>query len=422
MVAKGKGKDYYKSTYTHEQLWDLLNEGDDWEVEQAGSVWTSAASGMKAAREEMATHVVSLRTQWTGAAAEEFENRMGVVEKYSIESEEGMKRAGEITIPKLAGHLKTAQSNAQGADLYPSSTETYDEWLESNSIDKTKPEYEAKKTQYERQYEDYLDQRHEAIAQIVADLGDQYAQAKDEVFAEPPPPPPSDMPGNSTYQKPTGGVFAENSLSSGLDSPTSPGDATTTTTDQNGADGLTGTDDDLEPVEDGWTPGSYDDVDGAGGLAGGGSGMVPTGGGGGYSTGMGGGTGGMGGTAIPGGGAGLFGPARGTPGAGAGTAPGRGTGSGTSPARAGASSGSGNRSGTGGARTSGTGGNSGRGMNNAGGRGGLNRGGAGGARGGTRSGYNDDDDDEVYTRETWLREDDVDWSRNRVRDEELDDD
>ncbi|MCD0445486.1 hypothetical protein LO763_17885 [Glycomyces sp. A-F 0318] len=426
MVAKGKGKDYYKSTYTHEQLWDMLNEGDDWAVDQAGSIWTSAASGMKAAREEMSTYVVSLRTQWTGSAAEEFENRMGVVERYSIESEEGMKQVGEVTIPKLAGYLKTAQSNAQGSDLYPSSTETYDEWLESNDIDKTKPEYETKKTQYERQYEDYLDQRHEAIAQIVADLGDQYAWAREKDFSEPPPPPPSDMPGNSTYQKPTGGVFAENSLSSGADTPSSPGGSDSDSmssglTDQAGADGIVGTEDDLDPVDSVWAPGSYGDIDGdSGGLAeGGGSGVIPAGGGSGYTPSMG---GGGGGSTITSG-SGLFGPARGT-GAGAGTAPGRGTGtgSGTSPARSGASSGSGSRSGAGSGNSSGRGSgmnsNRGSGMNPN--RGGVNRGGSGGARGGTRSGYSDDDD-ETYTRETWLREDDVDWSRNRVRDEELDD-
>lgn len=417
MVAKGKGKDYYKSTYTHEQLWDMLNEGDDWAVEQAGSVWTSAASGMKAAREEMSTYVISLRTEWTGAAAEEFENRMGVVERYSIESEDGMKTVGEVAIPELASHLKTAQSNAQGADLYPSSTETYDEWLESNNIDKTKPEYETKKTQYERQYEDYLDQRHEAMAQIVADLGDEYAWAKEKYFAEPPPPPPSDMPGNSTYQKPTGGVFAENSLSSGTGTPISPGG--TSTTDQTGlsgqagADGIVGTEDDLDPVDGAWTPGSYGDVDSEfAGLAEGGTpGVVPTATSG-YTPNMSSGPG-MGSSTIPGG-SGLFGPAR-TTGSGAGTAPGRGagTGSGTSPARAGASSGS--RTGAGGGNSGGRG----SGMNPN--RGGVNRGGSGGARGGTRSGYSDDDDDETYTRETWLREDDVDWGRNRVSDDELDD-
>ncbi|PRY54158.1 hypothetical protein [Glycomyces artemisiae] len=413
MVAKGKGKDYYKSTYTHEQLWEMLQVGDDWRVEQAGSVWTSAASGMKAAREEMAVHVSTLRTQWTGAASDEFESRMSVVEEYSIESENGMKRAGEITMPDLAGYLRTAQSDAQGADLYPSSTETYDEWLESQDIDKTKPEYETKKVQYQQQYEQYLDQRHEAMAQIVADLGDRYARAKEEDFSEPPPPPPSDMPGNSTYQAPTGGVFADSGLSNSNDVPDAPGGNDSLGADTSGADGIVGTGDDLDPVDSNWTPGSYDDIDN-GGLANGG---LMTGGGGGGGTGyMGGGGGGtgLGASSLTGAGAGLFGPARGTtPVGGAGNAPGRGAGS-TSPARAGASSGNRTGSGTGG-RGAGSG-SGGRGTGSG------SRPGSSSGRGGTRSGYYDDDDEETYTRETWLREDDVDWGRNRVSDDELDED
>ncbi|MEU6249166.1 hypothetical protein [Glycomyces sp. NPDC047010] len=413
MVAKGKGKDYYKSTYTHEQLWDMLQVGDDWRVEQAGSIWTTAASGMKAAREEMAVHVTTLRTQWTGAASDEFQGRMSIVERYSIESEDGMKQIGDVTMPNLAGFLKSAQTDAQGADLYPSSTETYDEWLESQDIDKTKPEYETKKVQYQQQYEQYLDQRHEAIAQIVADLGDQYAIVKAEHFEEPPSPPPSDMPGNTTYQAPTGGVFADDSLSGSNDVGNSPADISSG--DTSGADGIVGTDDDLDPVSSEWTPSSYEDTDGqlAGGLAGGG-GVIPSGGGG-YTTGMGG--GGLGGGGLGGTGAGLFGPARGaTPVGGAGNSPGRGTG-GTSPARAGASSGSG-RGGSGSGRGGLNNGSGGRGTGSGSRPGSSNNSG----RGGSRSGYSDDDDDETYNRETWLREDDVDWSRNRVSDDELDED
>nr|BFF27933.1 hypothetical protein GCM10025732_58980 [Glycomyces mayteni] len=253
MVAKGKGKDYYKSTYTHEQLWDMLQVGDDWRVEQAGSIWTTAASGMKAAREEMAVHVTTLRTQWTGAASDEFQGRMSIVEEYSIESENGMKRTGEVTMPDLAGYLRSAQTDAQGADLYPSSTETYDEWLESQDIDKTKPEYETKKVQYQQQYEQYLDQRHETMAQIVADLGDRYARVREEDFAEPPP--PSDMPGNTTYQAPTGGVFADSGLSNSNDVPDAPGGSDSSVSgDTSGADGIVGTDDDLDPVDSDWTP------------------------------------------------------------------------------------------------------------------------------------------------------------------------
>jgi hypothetical protein len=403
MVAKGKGVDYYKSTYTHQQLWDMLHEGDDYSVERAGSIWVSAASGMKAAREEMDTHVTSLRLQWTGPAADEFEGRMNLVKQYSVQSENNMQAAGEVKIPVLAQKLKAAQESS--AALNPAYIDEYEDWVESTKhVDPASAEAQSKKTQWQQEYQNDLNQKHQEMAQIVADLGDEYARAKEEDFGELPPPPPSDMPGNTTYTKPTGGVFSETSLNSSDSLGSVPSEQSA---DLDG-DGFADSPDDLDPVDSEWNPGSYDDVDTnvTGGLASGG--VLPGGGGGAFST-VGG--SGMGGSSLPGG-AGLFGPAQG-----AGSTGGRGAG--TSPARSGANGGKpGSSPARSGANSRGTGGRLSSTSRNAIGRGGSGN----GPRGGTRSGYNDDDEEETYTRETWLREDDVDWSQNNVRREELDDD
>jgi hypothetical protein len=406
MAATGKGVDYYKSTYTHQQLWDMLHEGDDYEVERAGSIWTSAASGMKAAREELDTHVSSLRLQWTGPASDEFDGRMNLVKQYSVQAENGMQSAGETKIPALAEALKNAQESSTA--LNPAYIEEYEDWVESKKqVDPASAEAQSKKTQWQQEYEADLNKNHEAMAQIVADLGDVYAAANAETFNELPPPPPSDMPGNTTYTKPTGGVFSETALNSSDSTGSVPSEQSA---DLDG-DGFADSPDDLDPVDSGWNPGSYDDVDTnvTGGLASGG--VLPGGGAGGFSTV--GGTGGMGGSSLPGG-AGLFGPAQG---GGAGSTGGRGAGS--SPARSGANGGKpGSSPARSGANSRGTGSRLSSTSRNAIGRGGSGN----GPRGGTRSGYNDDDEDETYTRETWLREDDVDWSQNNVRREELDDD
>jgi hypothetical protein len=404
MAGKGKGVDYYKSTYTHQQLWDMLHEGDDYAVERAGSIWISAASGMKAAREELSTHVESLRLQWTGPASDEFHGRMDLVKQYSVESEEGMKTAGEVAVPYLAEKLKAAQTSSES--LNPAFIDEYEDWVESTKhVDPASAEAQSKKTQWQQEYQTDLNQKHEAMAQIVADLGDEYAKAKEETFGELPPPPPSDMPGNNTYSKPTGGVFSETALNSSDSNGSVPSEQSA---DLDG-DGFADSPDDLDPVDAGWNPGSYDDVDTnvTGGLASGG--VLPVGGGGGFST-VGGG-GGFG-SSLPGG-AGLFGPAQG----GAGSTGGRGAGS--SPARSGANGGKpGSSPARSGANSRGTGSRLSSSSRNTIGRGGSGN----GPRGGTRSGYNDDDEEETYTRETWLREDDVDWSQNNVRREELDDD
>ncbi|WP_205324350.1 hypothetical protein [Glycomyces sp. YM15] len=405
MAAKGKGVDYYKSTYTHQQLWDMLHEGDDYEVERAGSVWVSASSGMKAAREELTTHVAGLRAQWTGPASDEFENRMNLVKQYSVQAENGMKAAGETRIPALAEALKNAQETS--APLNPVYLDEYEDWVESTKhVDPASAEAQSKKTQWQQEYQNDRNAKHQEMAQIVADLGDVYATAKEE-FQEIPPPPPSDMPGNNTYTKPTGGVFSETALSGSNSLDSMPANQSADTD----GDGFADSPDDFEPVANDWNYGSYDDVDSnvTGGLASGG--LLPAGGGGGFSTV--GGTGAMGGSAIPGG-AGLFGPSQG----GSGSTGGRGAGS--SPARSGANGG---KPGSSPARSgANTRGNAGSRLSSSS-RNAISRGGSGSnARGGTRSGYNDDDEEETYTRETWLREDDVDWSQNNVRREELDDD
>lgn len=426
MAGKGKGKAFYKNKYTHQELWTMLQQGNDYEVERAGSIWTSAASGMKAAREELDSHVSSLRTQWSGPASDEFDSRMSVIKRYSVESENGMRTVGETVVPNLAAALKTAQESA--VELNPSYLEDdFETWvLSKKNVEPGDPRLETNRAQWTQEWNNELDLKHDQLAEIIANLGDTYAQALHETFAEPPPPPPSDLPGNATYQPPTGGVFAEGGLNpSGSTSGAAPAGGGTggAALDTNG-DGVIDSDD-LDPDDSGWNPGSYDDIDSdlsGGGLAS--ATMVPTGGGPSFGGGP-----SLGGSSITSAaGAGLF-PAAASTTSGS-NAPGRGGTTNNSPARAGATS---NRPGsTTGARSGGTAssgrgtgsGNQGRmGSNSPGGRNALNRGGSSGTggRGGTRSGYADDDE-ETYTRETWLREDDVDWGQNNVRREELDDD
>lgn len=412
----GKGFDYYRSSYTHEQLWEMLvTQGDSWSVEQAGSVWTTASSGLASAREQLDASMLETIDYWQGPASEEFQRRMRLVYEYSQTAEEEMTEAAEVTIPDIAGFLTDAQGKAREQDLSPARELDYDDWLEEvKRVTPEDPDYLEKQEQYRSEYEQYKSERHDAIAQIVADLGGKYAVAAERFT--PPLPPPVDLPGNSTYQPPTGGVFGNDGLNPGGAPLGPPGSDLSAGTDLNG-DGVPDVEqvglDDLDPVE-GWDLGSYDNLDSdiSGGLAGGG-GLGPIGGGG-YTGGTVS-TGGMGGTtSMAGTGSGLFGPARG---GGAGSAPGRGTGTTSSPARSGAT-----RS-TAPSNTRGGSSGSNRGMgpgSNSSGRG-MSRGNGMGPRGGTRSGYYDDDEDEETTRETWLQEDDINWGGNRTPDEELDD-
>ncbi|GAB3645221.1 WXG100 family type VII secretion target [Glycomyces tarimensis] len=414
----GKGFDYYRNSYTHEQLWEMLvTQGDAWSVEQAGSVWTTAKGGLESARDQLDASMLETVDYWQGPASEEFQRRMRLVYEYSQTAEEDMMQAAEQTIPGIAQDLVDAQSKAQNQDLSPASELEYEDWLEEvKQVKPEDPDYLEKQEQYRTEYEQYKTDRHDAIAKIVADLGDRYSEHKS-ILEDPPAPPPSDMPGNSTYQPPTGGVFGNDGMNSassmsgapGIGSESGPGSGIGDGTGSGG--GIENSDlDDLDPV-DGWEPGSYDDLDSdiSGGLAGGGP-LAPVGGGG-FSG------GGGGFTATGGGftsaGTGLFGPAAG---GGSGSTSSRGPGT-NSPARSGAA-----KSTTGPSNTRGSGSGGRGGTNPTSGRGagrGMGRG--MGPNGGTRSGYHDDDEEEETTRETWLKEDDMNWSANRTPEEEVDD-
>ena len=403
-MGSGKGFDFYRNNYTHEELWEMLSMGDSWSVEQASGVWRTARQDISTAKDNLDIAMSELAGYWEGPASEEYQRRMEILRDYGEEASTSMQRAETHSIPKLSQALSSAQDEARELDLYPSSTLTeYADWLEA-----TKPENlhygqdkeVEQRSQLQQEHQRYLDDRHDKMARVVANLGDRYQEIGED-WHEPPPPPPSDMPGNETFNPPTGGVFGNDGLNpaGGHNSSLTPGSESGEVA---GDDGILGTEDDLEPVDD-WSPTSYGDVDSnvdSGGLAAGAFGGPAPGGftGGSYTP-----TGG--GTTMASGSPGLFGPAN------TGSSGTTGRNATTSPARSGAST---NSRGTGGGRP----GSSTRGLNGRNGMGGRNN---MGGRGGTRSGYNDDDEEEEYSRETWLREDDVDWGRSRTSADELDD-
>ncbi|GAB3998347.1 hypothetical protein GCM10029992_23900 [Glycomyces albus] len=277
-MGSGKGFDFYRNNYTHEELWEMLSMGDDWSVNQAAGVWRTARQDIDSARDNLDTAMQELAGYWEGDASEEYQRRMRILRDFGEESSESMRQAQEDIIPDLSTYLSEAKQQARDQDLYPSSTLTdYQDWLEA-----TKPENlhygqdkeVEQRSQLQQEHQAYLDDRHEKMARIVSTLGDNYQNRIPDTWREPPPPPPSDMPGNETYNPPTGGVFGNDGLNPGGAGGLGPGGASgldggsgldSTNGNLAGADGIVGTDDDLEPVG-GWSPGSYGDVD-SGGLA-----------------------------------------------------------------------------------------------------------------------------------------------------------
>src|SRR5690606_33259966 len=115
---------------------------------------------------------------WEGDASEEYQRRMEILRNFGDESAETMRVAEVEILPRLAGHLSDAQTQAREQDLYPSSTLTdYQDWLEA-----TKPENlhygqdkeVQQRPQLQQEHQTYINDRHDSMARVIAELGDRY--------------------------------------------------------------------------------------------------------------------------------------------------------------------------------------------------------------------------------------------------------
>ncbi|THV40642.1 WXG100 family type VII secretion target [Glycomyces buryatensis] len=269
-MAEAKGFDYYRN-HTTTELWAMLAAGDAWSVEQSAGVWRTARHGLEAARGSLQTNLEGLTGYWQGPASEEFQSRMFLVHDYSAIAEERMRTAEETHIPDMVTALQTAQSRAQGEndlgeDLHPDNDiPDPDDWMHEvknlsyDEIAKLEPQT---RNTYTAEHSAWQQARHDELAQTVADLGTQYAAMADKHFAEPAAPPPEGMPGNSTYQQPTTGVFAPTTIDS----------SATTASSGSALQPEASVDSDEDDVASPWDVPSYTDIDEpSGGLASGGT-------------------------------------------------------------------------------------------------------------------------------------------------------
>ncbi|WP_026924439.1 hypothetical protein [Glycomyces arizonensis] len=289
-MAEPLGFEYYRDNYTTEQLWDMLiTQGDPMSVELSSTVWATARGKLLNAREALNANVSDLATYWQGPASEEFQNRMVLVVQYSEATEFLMTQAETNYLPNIAGYLASAQArargeNALGEDLDPANDITdLEEWMEQVK-GLSRPEIAALTSSgwntNANEHTVWREARHDELAQTVADLGAQYAEYTNAVFAEPHQTAPDGMPGSATFERPTGGVFADNPIEAPADATTQTSTrATQPDTSANNeafASVLDDEDDEAPP----WTYSSHDDFDEAsGGLAGGSTATaLPTGG------------------------------------------------------------------------------------------------------------------------------------------------
>ncbi|MFC4334617.1 hypothetical protein [Salininema proteolyticum] len=441
-MAKGRGKAYYKGTYSHEQLWEKLKAGQPDKVSAAPRLWSKLGSGMEMSKDELGQRVGSLLDFWKGDASSAFKGEMDTLIKYVSDNKRKIDSVGELVVSPMGDALREAQSwadlNSHRGEkaesgtfgeydefsLDPAHNIEYEEFEEKRARDRgldphdpeDKKKIEQQRPQFQAEYRQYEEDRHDQLAQVVAKLGDDYQEIRhSKQWTEGKPPQPEEMPKRMQQATPPEGGFTGGrpkpdfgTTPPGDNSGLSGGGSGGSNNGTGGDDHLPGYDDDDEFGN--WNPaaGSGEMEDENGGLqsatpggpalnVGGGSTYTPAGGG------------------TPGGGSGLFGPTSGTSGGQGGTGSSR-SGSGAGPRGGAGSSPRGGGQGSGARPGAGQGANARGGAGGRPGAGGRAGAGAGAGRGGA-AGFDEEDE---QGRETWLTEDEFQWIDSRDSDE-LDD-
>ncbi|GAA1676871.1 hypothetical protein GCM10009830_24540 [Glycomyces endophyticus] len=224
-MAEPLGFAHYRDSYSTEQLWDMLiTQGNPTSVELSAAVWATARGKLATTREALNANVTDLVDHWRGPASEEFQNRTLLIIQYSAATESYMQAAEQEYLPGIAAKLASAQARARGdnqlgEDLNPANDiPELEEWLEqvkglsrADVAGLTSNQWVACTNEHTAWRED----RHDELAEIIADLGAEYAAITQAYFAEPLPREPEGMPGGTTFERPATGVFAETPADSG---------------------------------------------------------------------------------------------------------------------------------------------------------------------------------------------------------------
>ncbi|MFC4335106.1 WXG100 family type VII secretion target [Salininema proteolyticum] len=208
----GKGKDFYKDQYTHDQLWESLMKGDPDEVSFAPALWQRLGDGMDMAKDELNGLVAELTKGWEGEAADAFTEEMQRIISYCTERSAEIAQIEPKIIEPLATSLTRAQKEANKTgdlgefSLDPQYNLTFEEFVERRSmelgIEDDEDAQRTRRPRFEKEYGEYEEDRHDRMATVVGDLGDDYSEVEDDsdTSGRPPDGDPG-LPGSDSYER-----------------------------------------------------------------------------------------------------------------------------------------------------------------------------------------------------------------------------
>ncbi|QSB04929.1 WXG100 family type VII secretion target [Natronoglycomyces albus] len=184
--GSGKGYEHYRKL-PHEKLFASIMSADPDAVETIADGWKVSAEVLAQAESDMSMALDRLMGQWKGAAASEFQRRVGLLREYMAATQAEMRHTDDT--------LKYIASTAR--------------WAKEEAANKADPNDNLDPSEYLREFgndpfgtarellESHNKPRHDRLAQIVAKAADDYQYWMD--GEKPPRVPSQEMPGAPSY-------------------------------------------------------------------------------------------------------------------------------------------------------------------------------------------------------------------------------
>ncbi|WP_025273275.1 WXG100 family type VII secretion target [Haloglycomyces albus] len=278
MSSEGRGFDYYRYNFTHEQLWEQFSTSDPDSLAHAENFYTHKGDGVEALGNESKQQTDTLMHFWTGPAAERFAAKLFELKEYLDTHGSEFKSIGRSYLSEPQRALEDAWSRVKQVGEYgefglnPAYNLTFDEWCEHHHGENFLSKDGFKQSKEKARYEAYKSERFDQFAEIVSDLADVYAVYRDGFDKMDPPPPPPGLDPDDVSLTPQGSqaTSTREPINNPTTSGANPGGATA---DDDGSNNLT--ENDPAPWDDddddfvAWNPDTYDnlDTDPATGLA-----------------------------------------------------------------------------------------------------------------------------------------------------------
>ncbi|MFC4337448.1 WXG100 family type VII secretion target [Salininema proteolyticum] len=265
--GSGYGFDHYRENYSHEELWDQLMSANSEAIAHTGLMWRRAGEGIEGFANELNQNMATLREFWTGTASDSFAEAMLEFYDYLGRKARYFKGVETDKFDRIQSAITEAHSKAKEQGDYgefslnPAYNLGFHDFCTGVYGDDYQKKKQFKESKALGEWEAYKSDRHDRVAQIVADLGSVYAEYKFTISQErvEDDVKPTGLASRNPYERPGSGLVTDDrrpNQETNRDEPVQSDE--TPTADSSQTDDRNDEDDDMPQA---WDFTTYDDLD-----------------------------------------------------------------------------------------------------------------------------------------------------------------